>query len=78
MEISGITPAGWEEITRIRSGLNEIECDHMHMTGMLQQIINGNRAYIKVIPYDGEWGEIDSKENLHVHKNRHIAAMGYL
>jgi choline kinase len=55
---------GWDEIVRIRSGLTSEQSDKIHMTGTLQTVINAGRIAIEAIPYIGEWGEVDSKEDL--------------
>jgi hypothetical protein len=34
------------------------------MTGALQKVIDGGRVAIAAIPYDDEWGEVDSAEDL--------------
>ena len=62
------TPEGWAEVVRIRAALNEEECDRMHMTGTLQKVIDGRQISITAISYTGEWGEVDSIEDLSVYK----------
>lgn len=64
MGLLRFTPEGWEEVLRIRSGLNSDQCDKMHMTGTLQKIIESNRLAITAIPYLDKWGEIDSAQDL--------------
>lgn len=63
MGLLRITPDGWAEITRIRSGLPPDQRDRLHMTGTLQKVIEAGRVSISAIPYRGEWGEIDSAED---------------
>jgi choline kinase len=57
-------PPGWTEILRIRFGLPLTECDRMDMTGTLEKVIEAGRMPIGAIPYLGEWGEVDSVEDL--------------
>lgn len=57
-------PNGWAEVLRIRSELTSVECDRMHMTGTLQKVVEAGRIPVNAIPYIGEWGEVDSKEDL--------------
>jgi L-glutamine-phosphate cytidylyltransferase len=57
-------PVGWAEILRSRDGLPLTECDRMDMTGTLQKVIEASRIPIAAIPYTGEWGEVDSVEDL--------------
>lgn len=58
------TPEGWAEVLRIRSTLTTEQCDKMHMTGTLQKVIDAGRVAITAVPYSGEWGEVDSAEDL--------------
>jgi len=60
-------PEGWSEVLRIRAGLSSEECDAMHMTATLQRIIEAGRMDIEAIPYEFEWGEVDSAEDLNVY-----------
>lgn len=57
-------PVGWAEILRSRVGLPLTECDRMDMTATLQKVIEASRIPIAAIPYRGEWGEVDSVEDL--------------
>ena len=58
------TPEGWDEVVRVRSDLTSQQRDKMHMTGTLQEIIKAGRIEIEALPYEGEWGEVDSEEDL--------------
>ena len=58
------SPIGWTEVERIRSELIPFERDCMHMTGLLQKIIEANLVPIHAVPCDEEWGEIDSADDL--------------
>lgn len=64
MGLLRFTPESWAEVRRIRDILPPQERDRMHMTGTLQLVINEGVIKIKAIPYDGDWGEIDSKDDL--------------
>jgi choline kinase len=64
MGLLRFTQIGWEEVTRIRSGLTSEQSDEIHMTNILQMIIDAGRITIGAIPYVGEWGEVDSNEDL--------------
>jgi choline kinase len=64
MGILKFSPAGWEEIERIRKGFDSTTQDKTHMTGTLQQVLNAGRLSIKAVPYDGEWGEFDSLSDI--------------
>lgn len=64
MGLLRFTPEGWAEVLRIRSGLPPEQCDKMHMTGTLQKVIEAGRVAIAAVPYQGDWGEVDSAEDL--------------
>jgi choline kinase len=61
-------PQSWAEVTRILSGMKPVEADKIHMTGMLQQIIDAGRISINTAAYDGVWGEIDSLTDLKMYR----------
>ena len=58
------TPEGWAEIKRIRSQMTPSQCDRMHMTGTLQKVIEAGVVPICALPYEAEWGEVDSADDL--------------
>lgn len=64
MGLLRFTPEGWAEVERIRQTLTPEQCDRMHMTGTLQKVIDARRVAIAGIAYEGEWGEIDSVQDL--------------
>jgi L-glutamine-phosphate cytidylyltransferase len=63
-------PEGWKEITAIRNSLESTIQDKMHMTGLLQRILTTGKLNIEAIPYFGEWGEVDSEEDLNVYNKQ--------
>lgn len=70
MGLLPFTPEGWSELIRIRSWLSSIDCDKMHMAGTLQRVIEAGQLPIVAVPYQGEWGEVDSAEDLGVIKTK--------
>ena len=64
MGLLRFTPEAWMEMLRIRSGLTSEQCDKIHMTGILQKVIDAGRLIVAALPYTGEWGEIDSATDL--------------
>jgi choline kinase len=64
MGLLRFTPEGWAEVVRLRSALTPEQCDKVHMTNTLQQVIDADRVSIYALPYTGEWGEVDSSEDL--------------
>lgn len=71
MGLLRFTPEGWVEVQRIRSGLTSEQCDKMHMTGTLQKVIDQGRLDIAAVAYEGEWGEVDSAEDLNSYIELH-------
>jgi choline kinase len=68
MGLLRFTPEGWAEVTRVRAGLTSDQRDAMHMTGTLQAIIVAGRVAIAAVTYTGEWGEVDSADDLEAYK----------
>ncbi|WP_347927286.1 phosphocholine cytidylyltransferase family protein [Pseudomonas helvetica] len=68
MGLLRFTPEGWAEVIRLRSALTPEQCDKVHMTNTLQQVIDAGRVPIHAIPYTGEWGEVDSSEDLSLYQ----------
>jgi len=64
MGLLRFTPTGWGEVVRIRAALSSVVCDQMHMTGALQQVIEKGRVPVAALPYRGQWGEVDSENDL--------------
>jgi len=57
-------PEGWMEVLRICTTLTSVESDRIHMTCVLQKIIESGKVSINAMSYDGEWGEVDSVKDL--------------
>ncbi|MDG1107072.1 MAG: hypothetical protein P8N60_00205, partial [Burkholderiaceae bacterium] len=70
MGLLRFTPGGWEEVLRIRTALSLAECDKMHMTGTLQRVLEAGNLSIRALPYWGEWGEVDSVDDLALYKSQ--------
>jgi choline kinase len=68
MGLLRFTPEGWAEVVRLRSVLTPEQCDKVHMTNTLQQVIDAGRVPIQAVAYSGEWGEVDSAEDLFVYQ----------
>ncbi len=64
MGLLRFSPVGWAELIRIASNLSPYECDSIHMTGMLQKIVDAETIPVTAISYEGFWGEIDSPSDL--------------
>jgi choline kinase len=68
MGLLRFTPEGWADVVRLRSALTPEQCDKVHMTHTLQQVIEAGRVAIHAVAYTGEWGEVDSAEDLFVYQ----------
>jgi choline kinase len=68
MGLLRFTPEGWAEVVRLRAELSPQQRDSMHMTNTLQRVIDAGRVPIKAVAYTGEWGEVDSSEDLSVYQ----------
>ncbi|MBK5417403.1 NTP transferase domain-containing protein [Pseudomonas sp. TH31] len=68
MGLLRFTPEGWAEVVRLRSALTPEQCDKVHMTNTLQQVIEAGQVAIQAVAYTGEWGEVDSAEDLFVYQ----------
>lgn len=68
MGLLRFTPKGWGEFARIRSMMSLKDCDAMDMTGGLQKVIDEGRIPIQAIPYEQNWGEVDSGSDLALYK----------
>jgi len=68
MGLLRFTPEGWAEVVRLRAELSPQQRDSMHMTNTLQRVIDAGRVPIEAVAYTGEWGEVDSSEDLSVYQ----------
>ena len=64
MGLLRITPEGWGEVERVRAGVTKEVSDNMQITEVLQLIIGADRMPITALPFDGEWGEVDTPSDL--------------
>lgn len=64
MGLLKFSPKGWELVDILRRALPTEIQDTIHMTGILQELIERNVLPVKAIPYLERWGEVDSEEDL--------------
>ena len=69
MGLLRISPKAWSEIKRVRENLNSERFDNIHMTDMLQLIIDEGVIDIQALPYEQEWAEFDSPSDLRYFPN---------
>lgn len=55
---------GWSSVLKKLAELSQEDQGQIHMTGLLQKLINSSAQNVKAIPYFGCWGEIDSQDDL--------------
>jgi L-glutamine-phosphate cytidylyltransferase len=67
MGLLRFTPEGWDELKKARKRLSSTIYDNIHMTGILQKIVEARNINITAIPYTGEWGEIDSESDIELY-----------
>lgn len=64
MGLLKFSPVGWQQVEMYREELPVVMQDNMHMTGTLNAMIQQNNIKVRALPYEGQWGEIDSPEDL--------------
>ena len=69
MGLLRISPKAWSEIKRVRESLDTERFDNIHMTDMLQMIIDKGTIDIEALPYEQEWAEFDSPNDLRYFPN---------
>jgi choline kinase len=67
MGLLRFTPEGWNELVTVRETLSSKARKSIHMTAMLQKIVEADKIRIAAMPYTGDWGEIDSKKDLELY-----------
>lgn len=64
------SPKGWKAFKNVFNELANDTKDKIHMTGMLQKIIDSGCMPVQTVEYQGEWGEVDSESDLKVYEFR--------
>lgn len=70
MGLLRFTPEGWQEMQTVRAILPAQDRDQLDMTSALQRVINRGHTQIEAIPYLGEWGEVDSADDLRLYETK--------
>lgn len=73
MGLLRFTPEAWSEVRRIRTNLSTQQCDRIHMTALLQRVIEAGRIPIAAIPNYSAWGEIDAAADLKTYRESSAA-----
>ena len=69
MGLLRIAPRGWSEMQRIRATLGQNDRDSLHVTGLLQKVVDAGNINVTAIAYEGEWGEVDNVSDLEVYSS---------
>ena len=64
MGLLKFNPGGWIKLKNIFNNLLIEEKNSIHMTGILQMLIELRKVKVKPVPYKREWGEFDSIQDL--------------
>lgn len=64
MGLLRFTPRGWVELSHVRARLPPGQRDAIHMTGILQKVVDAGSVSILAVPYTGGWYEVDSAADL--------------
>ena len=64
MGLLRITPHSWRQIVKAISQFPKRQRENLDMTSTLQHLIKSEKASVLGVPYESEWGEIDSQEDL--------------
>ena len=64
MGLIRFTPQGWKKFRGLKESLPSKIQDSIHMTGMLQKLLELKKLSIEAIPNLDTWGEVDSQTDL--------------
>ena len=67
MGLLAFTPIGWDIVRKARIENEPSTNSKQDMTSLLQQIVSADNATIKALPYHGDWGEVDTADDLIVY-----------
>ncbi|MDC3316414.1 phosphocholine cytidylyltransferase family protein [bacterium] len=69
MGLLRFTPEAWHELDTMRMKMSDDARDKLDMTGALQRIIEHGNLGVKGIRLSGDWGEVDSADDLRVYQS---------
>lgn len=69
MGLLRFTPEAWHELDTMRMKMSDDARDKLDMTGALQRIIERGNLGVKGIRLSGDWGEVDSADDLRVYQS---------
>ena len=68
MGLLHFTPSGWKEFKNCWKKLSYKEQLKVSITEVLQNLIKQDKQRINVVPYDKDWGEIDTESDLRIYE----------
>jgi choline kinase len=69
MGLLRFTPEAWHELDTMRIEMSDDARDKLDMTGALQSIIERGNMCVKGICLSGDWGEVDSADDLRIYQS---------
>lgn len=69
MGLIKITPEGWTDLNKIYQKLSIAEKENIHFTKLLNYLTYKLKNYIKAIPIDSVWGEVDTENDFNLYNN---------
>lgn len=68
MGLLKFTPTAWSAVETLLAGLDSANCDRLDMTNLLSRILMGKHFPISTFPTEGQWGEIDSPQDVALYR----------
>jgi len=69
MGLFKFTPPAWSAVEVLLSTLDPPLRNRLDVTGLLRRLLAGNHLPISTFANDGQWGEIDSPEDVALYQN---------
>ena len=69
MGLLKFTPPAWSAVEALLDALDAPNRDRLDLTGLLRRLLSGNAVSIGTVGTDGQWGEIDSPEDVALYQN---------
>jgi len=69
MGLLKLTPPAWSAVEALLDMLDAPTRDRLDMTGLLRRLVASNAVPVSAFGTDGQWGEIDSPEDVALYQN---------
>lgn len=67
MGLFKLTPPAWSAVEVLLRSLEAVTLDRLDVTGLLRRLLARDEFPIRTLPTDGQWGEIDSPEDVQLY-----------